>query len=119
MPTFNYAGMQATALNLLTKFGTDVTITYTTSETYTVATQTNAKVTSTFTGIGVVVPFDKTEIDGQTIEQNDLKLIMNNTSRAPAIDNVVTWESIDYRIMEVELKAPGGDNIVYVCRLRL
>lgn len=120
MPTFNYQKMVDTASSLLTKFGDTVTVTYATSTSYDVATQTYTKsATSTFTGQGVVVPFNKSEIDGETIQAQDLRLILEKTSREPAIDDVVTWQGSDYRIMSVEIASPGGVDIVYFCQLRV
>ena len=118
---FNYTNMSEMAARLLNRFGgtTKITITYSTSEVFNVATQTNAKVTGTFTGWGVVVPFNTSETDGTTVKESDLKLIIEKTSRVPAIDDVATFKGIDYRIMDVENKTPGGEDIVYVFQLRL
>lgn len=118
---FDYNKMVSLASRLLEKFGgsSEITITYATSEVFDVASQTNTKVTDTFSGWGVVVPFDKSEIDGETIQANDLRLFIEKTNRVPEIDNVVTFKGVDYRIMEVESKTPGGEDIMYICQLRL
>ena len=119
MPTIDYTKFVNMATRLLTKFGKQVTITYTTSETYSTTTLTNTKVTSTFTGQAVVVPFNKTEKDQETIQQEVLTLVLNQTSQAPQIDNVVTWEGVDYRVMTVEVVSPGGVDVVYICTLEV
>ena len=121
MAGFNYNNMQATAAQLLEKFGgaSERTITYATSETFNVATQTNAKVESTFTGWGVVNQYDQSEIDGETIQQGDLRLVLEKTSQRPVIDNTVLIDGDDYRIVDVSISSPGGIDLVYFCQLRL
>lgn len=118
---FDYNKMATVASNLLNRFGgaNQITIEYPTGEAFDVATQTNVKTTDTFTGWGVIVPFQKTEIDGELIEAQDLRLILEKTSRVPEIDNVVTFKGQEYRIMGVEPKTPGGIDIVYFCQLRI
>jgi hypothetical protein len=121
MAGFDYNKMVSLADRLLEYFGgaSKLTITYATSEVYNVATQTNVKVTSTYEAWGVVNPYDKTEIDGETIQQDDLRLFLQKSTQEPSIDDVVTFKGKDYRIMEVESRSPGGEDILYVCQLRL
>ena len=114
-----YTNMQATASRLLTKFGQDVTITYAALETYTVATQTNAKTTSTFTGKGVLVDYNTSEIDDETVLAKDRRLILESTSRAPMVDDTVTVNSTVYRVMAVEEVTPAATNVIYICQLRI
>ena len=110
---------RAAAVKLLTKFGQTVTFTYATSETFTIATQTNAKGTSTFTGKAVSTNYTKTEIDGESVLQGDIRLLVENTSVVPAIDNTVVIDSIIYRLMNVESINPNGSNIMYICQIRI
>ncbi len=117
--TVFYDNMVATAARLLSKFGQTVTITYSTSETYTIATQTNAKITSTFTGKAVVNQFDTSEVDNESILATDMRMILEQTSRAPEVDNTVTVGSVVYRLLNVTTISPGGTDIVYICQLRI
>lgn len=119
MPTFDYNKFVSMARRLLEKFGTTATFTYATSESFNTTTMANTKTTSTFTGNAVVVPFNKIEMDGETIQQQDLRLVVEKTSIVPAVDNTVTWNSVDYRIMNVEIISPGQVDVVYICQLRV
>jgi hypothetical protein len=110
---------RAAAVKLLTKFGQTVTFTYSSSETYTIATQTNAKTPATFTGKAVSTNYIKTEIDGSSIQQGDIRLLVENTTVAPVTDNTVVIDTITYRVMDVESINPNGSNIMYICQLRI
>lgn len=110
---------RAAAVKLLTKFGKTRTFTYSTSDTYTTATQTNAKTPATFTGKAVSTNYVKTEIDGTSIQQGDIRLLVENTTVAPTTDSTVVIDTITYRLMNVENISPNGSNIMYICQLRI
>lgn len=116
---FDYDAITSTASTLLKNFGQTITVTYSTSESYDVKQQKNVKNTNTFTGFGVLTTFKTTEIDGENIKSSDIKLILQSTDIAPKIGNVVTADSIDYRVVNVNPKNPAGTTIVYECQLRI
>ena len=120
-----YNKMQNTADRLLNKFGgtSKLTLKQKSSESFDTATQTNTYVENVGneTAWGVVTQYDSTEVDGALIKQEDLRLTMSakDITSNPTTDNTVDWQGVEYRVMSVETKSPGGVDLVYVCQLRV
>ena len=126
MAKFDYSKMKDLASRLLDDFGgsTKITITYSSANTFDVATQTNTVTESTFDVWGVVVPFNQGELkisqrESESVLSTDLKMFVEVTSRAPEVGDSALYKSKTYRIMNVETKSPGGVDLMYVCQLRI
>jgi len=113
-----YSGMQATAINLLTKFGQLVTITRETVTAFDPVLGSETKTTTTFTGYGALFNYEQSEIDGATIQRGDSRLVLQSLSAAPAVDDFATVDGRVYRVMNVTTTAPGGTVVIYELQLR-
>lgn len=118
MGTFS-TNMKATANTLLTDKGESVTFSRWATSEYNVATGGIEPTTeTTFTGVGHPMEYKATEIDGTTVEANDVKLLVYTTTQ-PLIEDTVTVGSVNYRIMRVEELRAQGEAIVYRLQLRV
>lgn len=112
--------MQATALKLLTDYGEAVTFTRVTEGAYDVSTSTLASgSTTTFTGYGAPLNYSKQEIDGNLVTDSDILLIVNSVSSVPVPGDVVTLNSIDYRVINVDRTRANGLDVIFTCQLRV
>lgn len=66
--------------------------------TNTVITKENAY---TYNGNGVFDSYEATEIDGNTIQANDVKLICLQGNIKPALDDIITYKNVNYRIVAI------------------
>jgi len=106
MSTFDYAGMRATAIKLLTKFGNPVLLireNIAPADYNPVGGDFDAKPDTDVNGVGVLVKYKNKEIDGDTIRATDRKLLFQgdeilindkyNGFRVNDIDNIDPDES--------------------------
>ena len=115
----DYARLAQTASDLLEDLGQQVTITRRTVSAFDGATGIETLGTATtFTGWGAGFNFKKSEIDGTVIQAGDIKLLLEATTTAPIIGDMVTYESIDYRVMDVDRLSPGGVVLRFNLQLR-
>lgn len=115
----DYAGLATTASALLAEFGQLVTITRRTVSSFNPVTGVETLGTATqFTGYGAGFNYKKAEIDGTVIMQGDLNLTLESTATVPAVGDVVTYQTIAYRVMDVETLSPGGTTLIYKLQLR-
>jgi hypothetical protein len=110
---------------LLNKFGgtTKVTLKQKSSISFDTATQTNTydEDADDQTAWGVVNQFNANEVDGTLIKQDDLRLVMSavDITTKPTTDDSIVWQGVNYRVMNVDSKSPGGVDIVYICQIRV
>lgn len=118
MGTFS-TNLKNTALSLLTKYGQEVTFTrYGTSE-YNVATGSVDNVsTTTYTCYAHPSSYNLSEIDGQTIQINDVALIVYSTTE-PLIQDEASIDSITYKVLAVEKMKAQGEAVLYRLQLRV
>ena len=113
-------GLTTTALNLLTSYGEAVSFTNSVQGAYNPATGTTGAPTNTvYTGYGFPTQFSAVELAQEEVLVKDVKLIVNKTSQRPSVDDVVTFSSVTYRVIDVqEVKAQGAD-IIYILQVRI
>ena len=70
------------------------------------------------TGKGVRMQFNKSEVNGTTIQANDVRLLFQSGLSAPVIDDNCLFDGVNYRVMEVMPISPSGTEIYYDIRLR-
>lgn len=115
----NYAALQTRFAALIQANGQAITFSYSAGATNNVATgaETGGSPTNV-EGFGVLAGYKNDEIDGQTIEQGDAKLICNHVGTKPEPEWQVTVNSEVWRVMSVRPINPAGTNIIYICQLR-
>lgn len=115
-----YSQLAATAARLLADKGQAVTFSRTTGATYSPVTGAHTGGTPTsFTGNGAAFDYNKSEIDGETVQAGDIRLMLEATSAAPQIDDTATVDGVEYRVMSVFESSPGGVVTHYEVQLRL
>lgn len=115
-----YTGLQSTAASLLTSYGRSLTFTRTTPGAYNPATGTTGAGTATeYTGYGAVLEYRNREVDGERILQGDRKIILQNVSTEPNINDVVPIDSESYTVLGVMSLNPAGTNVIYTLHVRL
>ncbi len=73
---------------------------------------------TTFSGLCHPNTYRLDEIDGTTIQVNDIKAIVYSTTE-PKIEDEATIDSVVYRVMNVEKVQAQGEAIVYRLQLRV
>ena len=113
------SNMKNVANKLLSTYGQSVSFVRWTTTEYNTATGGVDPVTSaTFSGLGHPSSYKLDEIDGQTIQVNDVKMIVYSTSE-PQIEDEATVDNVKYRVMNVEKIQAQGEAIVYRLQLRV
>lgn len=116
----DYAKLQATALRLLTQNGQAITFSYETEGDINPATGAGSEGdTITVAGVGVASRYKNMEIDGTVILASDLKLICNNVATEPQPQWRVSVNSKIFTVLDVMPVNPAGQNIIYICQLRI
>lgn len=109
--------MQATALRLLTKYGSAVTVTRSTVSTYNDDGSVVA-VVSSFTGVGNSDKYSVLQVDNVNILATDIKFLFYSATE-PKVGDVVTYLSVDYRVENVDIDITQGNKILYTLQLRV
>lgn len=117
--TFNYTKTAATALNLLTKFGADVTVTRVTTGTYDPTTGANAVTTSTSTVKGVVLDYSagQSMVSGSMLQAGDKRLLLE-AAAAPDLNDTFTANSKTYAPVSIGEVNPAGTVVLYDLHVR-
>lgn len=111
--------MKAVATDLLTEFGVNCTFTPRSAGTYDVSTSsTTSSDGSTYTGYGYPSNYSKEEIDGELVRQDDIQLLVEQTSSRPVPGEKVSFNSTTYRIINVSEQNLQGVSVIYICQVR-
>jgi hypothetical protein len=118
MGTFS-TSLKNTALSLLTTYGQQVTFTRHVTSEYNVNTGSVDSVsTTTYTCYVHPSSYNLSEIDGQTIQLNDVALIVYSTTE-PLIQDEASIDNIIYKVLAVEKVKAQGEAIIYRLQLRV
>lgn len=109
--------MAATSSRLLTKYGSAVTVTRTTTGTYNPASGDVISTVTTYTGVGNSDTYSKFEIDNINILNTDIKFLFYSDT-APIVNDVVSYNGVSYRVLDVGIDIAQGTNILYTLQLR-
>lgn len=113
-----YAGMAATAKQLLDKYGQVVTVTRTINGAFDPAMGTESGETQTsFTASAAVFDYETSQIDGESIKKGDKRTYLESTN-APKNNDVVTTSDGDLKVVGFTTIGPSGEAVVYVLQLR-
>lgn len=111
-------GLKSVANSLLTKFGQSVTINrWSTSDYNTVTGAADPMTATTYTVVAQPSAYSANEINGETIQVGDVRLIVYSTTE-PLIGDIATVDSVDYRVMSVNKAQAQGDVIIYRLNVR-
>lgn len=118
---FNYLGSRATADQLLTTFGQAASLVFSGSPTYDAATGKAVVVETVRPCIAAVFNYSDAERANSTIQTGDRKVIVSVTSvnvNAPKVGDRLEIGTETYKIVNVNVLAPGGVAVIYTCQVR-
>jgi len=111
---FDYATLKKTATSLITKFGASVIITRDVGRRFDPATgKYLTGLTTTSTLKGVRAQFDTREKSGQTVQEGDVRLLVQAGVIVPNINDTLTFDAVTYRVMNVMAESPSGTDVYY------
>lgn len=108
------------ATNLLREFGESASFTRVEEGAYDASDgSVAAGSTTNYTGFVVPIDYIGKEIDGIYVLQGDIKLFVEKTSTEPLRGDVVTLNSLAYRVMETKKFRVNGENLLYELQVRV
>lgn len=113
-----YSGLAAVATNLLTSKGQLLTFSKKTTSVFDPTKGKNNTTISTFTGHGAAFDYNKSEIDGEVVRRDDIRLIFEATTTVPAVGDTTTIDGVVYRVMRVKSTSPARTVVMYELQLR-
>ena len=116
---FDYASLKKTASKLISNFGADSVVASQGGSSYDPASGSMSGGTSaSFTAKSVRAQFTNAEKALSTVQDSDIKMLLESGKGIPAIDNTLTFDSVSYRIMDVTTISPSGTDVYYELHLR-
>lgn len=113
-----YSNLQSTATKLLKKYGQVVTLTRETVSSYDPVLGVPTSSTAEYTGYAAMFDYQLSEIDGQTIQRGDARLLLQVISVEPKNGDTVAVNGVQYTVINATITAPGGVTVVYELQLR-
>ena len=113
-----YPNLSSVASTLLKSRGALLTFSRETSSVHDPASGKNTTTTSTYTGYGAAFAYNQSEINGNTIKNGDINLLLEAVTTEPAQGDSVTIDSITYRMMAIKKTSPAGTPVIYEIQLR-
>lgn len=118
--TYTYADEIAVAKELLAEYGASAVFSRTTGETFDPVTGTTTGGTSNnFTLSAARFTYRQNEIDGQSVQRGDFRLICATGDGAPAIGDKVAFDGTDYRAIDVQPFSASGVDVYYWVQCRV
>ena len=113
-----FPGFDNLARTLITNYGEELTLLREDSSAYDPATSQVTTVSVSTTGNGYLSNYNFAEIDGNFIRSTDSKLLVHRLEFDPEVDDVVTIDNDDYRIMSVKKVRIEGQTPLFICQVR-
>lgn len=112
--------LAATASRLLTRYGETVTVNAPDTGGYNPITGApgDSEPGASYTGKGYPGRYQKSEINGTTIQSGDVRLVLELIASRPQVGWSVTIDSETYRIMDVNPIRRTAEDVIYICQLR-
>lgn len=122
--SFDYVKAAQTASRLITNFGANCIVTKQTAGDYDPGTGTATITGSNYTVKGVLLNFTEKEANqllsaGTLVEATDKKIILERFDAEPDLDDLITFNSIVYRIVNVKTLNPSGYTVIHECRVKV
>ena len=112
--------MSKTFEKLLSRVGEPVVFSRTTNDTFNPDTGAFvAGATITFNGFAAADQYNISEVDGTNVLRSDLKLTVSKTEQKPEVGDMVLFNDIMCRVMDVYPPRFAGEDIVYVIQGRV
>lgn len=112
--------LTAIATQLITEFGEAVTFTREVAGEYDPTTgDTLPGDTVTYTAFGVPENYAQKEIDGVNIIQGDRKVTIYKTTIVPEVNDAITLNGANYRVISVEQIRAQGLDIIFQMQVRV
>ena len=103
---------------LVNHFGQAIELTRITLGAYAPATGTQATTEKTYAGYGAVSMYTANEIDNERVLVTDRR-IHCRFDIAPIVGDVIAVDSLNYRVVSVTTRVPGGEVVGYEVQARL
>ena len=117
---FDYANLQKTATGLIRTFGGDVVITRDEGRQFNPTTgKYLTGLTNTYTLKGVRAQFNAFEKAGETVQEKDVRILAQAGVAVPVINDTLTFDSVEYRVMNVITESPSGTDVFYDLHCRV
>lgn len=112
--------LAATASRLLSRYGETVTVDAPETGGYNPITGEpgDGEPGASYTGKGYPGRYQKSEINGTTIQSGDIRLVLELLEQRPQVGWYVTVDSVTYRIMDVSPIRRTAADVIYICQLR-
>ncbi len=111
--------MQTSVLNMLTESGRPAVVTRTGDQSYDPATGTmTAGVGSVWAVQALQMDYSNREIDGSVVQRGDAKFLVPGVSKAPQVNDIMTFAGIAWRVINTTAVAPQGYPILYTVQGR-
>lgn len=109
------------AASVLERLGEPVTVKYETDEVRNPATGeiTTPAVSVEIEGFGYPGGYSSMDVDGDTIRRSDVRLTLSKVSERPQVGWTALVDGVEYRIMDSRKVRFSGDDVVYICQLRV
>ena len=115
--SFDYANTASTALRLLTRFGASASIKRQTAGAYVPATGSAVVTPTTLVTTACVFDYPQKYVDGTLILAGDKQAYLASTP-TPKQGDVLTWQSVDYTVINIKAVSPAGTPVLYEAQLR-
>lgn len=102
---FDYSRAKDIAYDLIERFGTKLTYSRDTGETYDPSSGTVTSTTESYTADTVWLDYSKEEVDETIVLRGDARLLVAGTVK---VDDRVSFKGSDWRIVDVNPLEPGG-----------
>jgi hypothetical protein len=117
---FDYKTLQKTATSLITNFGANAIITRNEGRRFDPPSgKYFTGLTDTFTVKAVRAQFNAMEKAGENVQENDVRLLMQSGVTIPIINDSITFDSVEYRIMGIKTESPSGTDVFYDLHCRV
>ena len=112
--------MVGVATRLLAKFGQPMTFNRSIAGAFDPMTNTTAAdMDSTYTGFVHPEDYTRFERDLESVRQDDIKLLVNQTTDDPLIGDTFTLDTVSYSIVDIEKVKAQGETIIYIIQGRI
>lgn len=106
-----YDNLQNVAVNILKKYGQQLTFTRKTVGDYDATTGTATSIESTYKGYGAILEYSSKDMADGSILSGDKKIIIEYVKQRPVVNDIVTVDGINYNIIAVKEVNPAGINV--------
>lgn len=119
MSSYNYAKVVANATKAIKKYGLVATITKLEARVSTIPWENSGRAAVEESGLGVIGEYSARDYANTSIEMGDVRLFLSpqGISRVRVTD-LVSLDSITYKVIDVSVIQPGGVDVLYDVQLR-